>query len=400
LRSLTGGWGNLNYAPGVSGVKFLSLFLERVLGYSFLSQSIVSAGADFRSFEKSGAGFFSGTDKNFVDPTGPFSATDLNKNLIVTSTLGWNGGIYKITGFIDANTITIDTRTGATEFPAAESGVAWCLLSDQYQFPAVVDTRVEGDMIRFRSPAGWGIEFTTYVYAQYPSWYSMGIRISANCIWSGPNSMVTSSVYVGFDSTIGSCATSNWFLYCCGDTNGTKLIFWAECAALNYQGNTGFSVGILSPIESGHPALSLVSLTGPTNLPHNTSTGYNVIQFVRDVTIRSALGVLLFYDADRQVVSSMYPMENAYNAYTTGFSKKGGEINHRTGKNDILPGTLYLLDDSNANNRYEFVGFLNNHWSVRNNINRHMALDVNGVKDMFHINDGIVVDWPGATPQY
>jgi len=378
--------------PSGTGAKLLSLFLEHCLGYTYVSET-VAGGNSFRSTEKNGVnGAFSGTDKNFADAiAAAFVPGDVGKKIVVASTTGWNGGVYRIAAYVDANTVLLDTRSGPAEFPAAQSGLTWFLVGDTYQRPANHD-----DFIRYQSPAGWQIELRL----NYSLYYRVfAIRVSPNGVWTGDNAKVIGPVYYGHGGSNNYEQTAtNWYLYFMGNTEGTFLHVWLEHATLG--GNLLCSVGTLVPIDVGHSSDELVSLVGfIPNLGAYNDYSKGSAWATRTYGGYSGIGhgyawVDIWY---KQI--DLYAMENAWGGNSTGFTSRSGEINQRTGKDDLIVGTLYLIDPDNTNGRYEYLGYKNDHNSIRNNITRRAALDVDGTRDQYHINNGIVVAWPGVTPQ-
>jgi hypothetical protein len=212
---------------------------------------------------------------------------------------------------------------------------------------------------------------------------------------------VIGPVYLGFLAHSGNFAptpSEDYYFYIVSDTAGTSLTIWHN--EISYGGNQLISIGSFTQAESEHSSDSLLCLMGRKNWnPGGLTISRNWVTIVRNYDDNTPGHGFVWLD-EKQLVRDVYVMENAYNAYSTGFSKKGGEINHRTVKNDILFGDMYLQDVANTNNEYEYLGFVSNRWVIRNNILNRTALDVYGVMDMYHINDGIVVPWPGVTPQF
>ena len=348
--------------------------------------------ASFRTTEFSGAnGALSNANKNFVDATfGAFDAGYAGKSIVIASTTGWNGGVFKILSFVDANTVTIDTRTAVGEFPTTQTGLSWWVLADEYDRP-----NISGDWVRAQSPAGWGIELKLNTVNYYSVWE---VSISPNNVWSGPTAKVIGPVWFGHGGfNYWETVPTNWNLYFLGNTEGTFLHMWIENAN---GGNWIVSIGSIVPVEAVHSADELMLLTGPIMTFGANDNSKASVWATRDTTTYGCLGNGFVWTEPKRIKRQVWAMENGYAGVGSGFSKKGGEINQRTGKNDLMIGTLYMLDWGNTAEEYEYLGFVNHHLSGRSNLARRSAMDVDSNKDKYHISDGIVVEWPGVTPQF
>jgi len=388
------GWGltpttGLQWPSGTFAVA-LAFFLERVLGYTFDTES-VAASFSFRTAWSTGTdGELTATDKTFK-ATGIGDNLDAQRFLVIVSTTGWNGGIYKFVSRTSADEVVIDTRTGVAEFPTAQTGLTYYVVRTEADRPYT-----DGDYIRLISPAGWAIELKL----DYSSNYKVcGVRISPNNTWTGVNAKIIGPVWFGQGgSNYYEQTTTNWYLYFLGNTEGTLLHMWLENAN---GGNWIVSIGSIVPVETVHPADELMLLTGPTmSLGSYNDNSKAAAWATRDTGIYGCFGNGFVWTDAKRIARQVWAMENGYGALNTGFSKKGGEINQRTGKNDLMIGTLYMLDAANAYEEYEYLGFVNHHLSGRSNLARRSAMDVDGNKDKYHISDGIIVEWPSVTPQF
>jgi hypothetical protein len=106
----------------------LAWYFKELLGYSSYSEHPDS----FLDYIKTGtAGEFNltGTDKSFRDTVAAsFVAGDVGKFVVVKSANDRNSGIYKISAYVSASTVTLDFRSAATEYPTAETGITWWVI--------------------------------------------------------------------------------------------------------------------------------------------------------------------------------------------------------------------------------------------------------------------------------
>lgn len=405
-------------------------------------------------------GAFSGTDKNFVDSTaGAFLAGHVGYWILID---GANAGWYKITGYVDANTVTIDYRSGATEYPPSDSGITWHLLQDGYFIP----TR-SGAYAQLTTPHanGWAIEFKYTNFA----FHQVSIRVATDGNWAG--SKILGPVYFG-------CADSktNWF-YLAAEDDGSALHVMTHQATDNRY--NGAFVCNITPYDTGHTSDEKVSLWGNSgssitdadngNLNHNYDS--------------KRVGNGYWWKEWAQAVRSVYMVASTYAGYANGlekwssreknrrlsgsgsgtgdsFSKTGSTITltdagaawvvsdvgktikisgaTTSGNNglfvitsrisgtqityenasgateafagtwaiadfqDVLVGTTVVRDENNTTAEYELVGRLQGHYGVRASIGNKTAFSDSAphALDKFHMADGFAFDWPGVTPQH
>ena len=369
-------------------IKMWNLFLQKVCGYTYVSQD--GNAGDFNTYEKNGTnGSFGGADFNFTDSVaGAFVAGDVNKwLLVVDSTNAVNCGWYKIIAYVNANTVTIAFRSGATEYPTAASSLSWYVLGETYDMPATLN-----DYVRIQTPHvdGWQIEFR-YVVGGANS--KINLYLSVNGVW-GAGQKVLSAPLFNLDTR----GTGDMYNYMIAETNGTFFLCWQIYTPTGYNDACGVSK-IITEFESGHPAIEKWCLMGSE---YAGSTEYRCSRWPDD------LGWIRMWRESLQSQKRCRWLEITDNANDSSFcyNTTANEKNVRTtlyygtDKNDIMLGCYVMVDEDNAQDLYEMPGLLTGIYMVRSNLTAKTAVSHDGTRDLYHINDGLMVDWPGVTPQF
>jgi hypothetical protein len=343
------------------------------------------------STEKSGSNGsinITGSDKTFQDSTAAsFTAGDTGKwLLLVDSTNPENSGFYKAT-FVDASNVTLDFRSGATEYPTQNLGanLSWWLLGDDYQIPQRRDA-----WWRLQTPHanGWQIEVK---WSDAGTDQGFQIRVAADGNLGG--SKVLPTVYIGVDDS-----DTTWF-YCAGDDAGEFINFFFHNATSAQYG--GFIVSNLILSEPGRSSDEQVALMGNTESLAGTWSNLSTYQRSyadsRNVTYGSVWNDIV--DTYRTIIM----MEPSYYNSTQGLASwTGRTVNSRTGNWDFLEGQLVITDPDNleAIGEYEIVGSLQGFYLTSTQATDRTAYDDDATKDRFHVLDGHAVEWPGYTQQH
>jgi hypothetical protein len=370
--------------------KMLCWWLYNILGYTNFSESIGGGGGSYNPSAATGTnGVLSNANFNLVDSTyASFSAGDVGKWVLIKDlTNPVNSGWYKITAYVDANTVTIDFRSGATEYPTAATGLSWWMLAEDANTPVTND-----DYWRLRTPHadGWEIE-----YFLYPS-FGIRVRVSLNADWTATGKILerpgdgTSGYKWDGHTNLADGASAYW--YAEGTTEGSRLNTWMYDTS-NPSGISALSVAKLVPYETSpaHTAAELWLLVG-NGAAHNVGGQ----QLTRGVSATTDWNGFVWREADASV-RRCYVLE--WYAYDTYFSKMT-ENNSRTGKIDLKPGVQFIVDYNNSINMYEVQGTLPVFEECRDNLAKMQTIDDAGTKDKAHLKSGFVVPWPGVTPQY
>lgn len=367
--------------------KLLCWWMYNILGYTNFAQSVSSGSYDPTGAATGTNGALSNANFNLVDSTyGAFAAGDVGKWVLIKDlTNPSNSGWYLITAFVDANTVTIDFRSGASEYPTTASSLSWWMIAEDANLPDTV-----GDYWRLRTPHtdAWEIEF------ELESNY-LRVRVSLNADWTGSGKILqtatpTYKVY-GYS---GNTDASQFFHYAEGNTEGSRLNIW-WFSTYNPAGNGSISVAKIVPFESGHAATELWMLAGPT-----TVGSWNAQNITRGGNDTTNWNGLVWRERDASV-NFCQPLEWSHADYANGFTQWGSnEINARTSKNDLKPGTTFIVDKLNADDKYEVMGEYPAFEECRNNFNALQTIDDAGTKDKIMVHDGFVAPWPGVTPQF
>lgn len=418
---------------------------------------------DWYSYEKTGnAGVLTSTTKTFSDASAPFVVGDTGKWLLVASTNPKNAGIYKVT-FVSATDITLDFRSGATEFPVAEVGLTWYLLSDNYQVPVA-----NNSYCQLSSPGvpSWGIEFKMNSI----DGHRWDIKVAPD---SSDWTRLLGPIYTG-----AAISTTNWF-YAYVDTAGDALSVMLH-QATNSRYN-GFMVSRTVPFETRDNIEQTVLMGNIGSVVADYDNG----NFARTYDTKH-VGHGYIWDARIDAQLDIYMIAESYAGWASGFSawaarerngrrsgssaaggSTGVSLTHVAGvctlvstgtpflvtdvgkyirvsgctnsanngrflvlsrpstsqvtysnlgvdevsafiwtmdQEDLLEGTVLVVDPNNLTGQYELVGRMKGHYCSRTGTTGSWAVrkgfDQAGYFDMFHFNAGIAHDWCGVTPQH
>lgn len=365
-------------------LKCVALFCKHVLGFTNEVESVL-AGNSFFSTEKSGTNGeinLTGTDKNFRDTVASsFVAGDHNKWLLVIDpTNPRNSGVYKAT-FVSADTMTLDFRSGAAEYPTANTGLHWYLLADNYQVPIT-----NNDYFTIDSPAGWSIEIKLIIAG------GIAIRVSTNSDWTATGKII-GPVYCG--SPINK---ANW-CYCEGDTAGTWINIFGHNSTDNlYYGSAATS---LDGFDTYHASTELIALLGCAS---SAEADYKTTM-TRDYS-NNKFGHGYVWREVPAAQEHVYFSEITCTTSAAGLTNWAGEVNARRGgsRNDCAGGSvLFCQPDYNGTGgilTYDFAGRCRGHYQVRSNLTVKTAFNDVASLDRFHIGDGIAINWPNLTQQH
>jgi hypothetical protein len=375
-------------SPSVGGyaftMKMLNYFLQHIVGYTWISESVSS----FNTHEKTNTdGALSSSNFNFVSSSSPFVLSDQDKWLVIVDNSNpENSGIYRVTNYVNSSTVTIDFRTDPTEYPTTSTGLTWYLMDEDYDTPTTNDGYFR---LRTSHVDAWEIEFK--LMNSSPN-YGIATRVSLDGDWTS-NGKILDTTRFGIN-TSGTLINANLqYRYFIAETDGSIIHLWEDATTKDH--NSLVSMVPLAPFESGHSSYEEWILLGPVGLSDDTTAtitrGYS----------NDVWGHGYIWRDNPDVVRNAYPMEYSVNLYTDGFvTWSSREINARTSKNDMLPGGLYITDEDNDYDEYEFIGNVGGFYLVRSNLPERQTIDDSGTKDKLHIISGVTIDWPGFTPQY
>jgi len=110
--------------------KCLAFFLTKICGFTNFVDGTEGAGTLSSTVAGTNGEFnISGSDKNFRDTVaGSFTSGMVGDWIVIADSNRANAGIYKITAFISSTTVTVDFRSGATEYPVQTTGVDWWVI--------------------------------------------------------------------------------------------------------------------------------------------------------------------------------------------------------------------------------------------------------------------------------
>lgn len=448
--------------------KCLSLWLYQVLGFTNFTEDVSGEAGNETydptdssyGYEKTGSnGVLSSSSFNFVDATaGSFVAGDAGKwILIIDASNPENSGWYRISAYVDANTVTIDFRSAASEYPTAASSLTWYLMAEDFETPIV-----NGSYFRQRTPyvdtsstsANHTFTAATQTIARASgSFITDGFVAGDSIVVAGTVSnngtyrvksvsalsMVMESGISDESSVASTVDTTSWeiqvkinttrhieislsmdqdwtasgkvlawrhgshndnsdankqYWYAEGSDTGSHLNLWWQ----NDDGGTGFtSVGKISPYETSpaHPACELWVLGGSTTNATD-GTDHTVPD---DVAGTNWTGEVW---RNRMMSSrKCHAVSWTYEYSLVGFVyDSASTVNTRTSKNDIGPGRTMVTDQHNQDNEYELMGELQGTEMIRSNLSEGQTIDDAGTKDKIHIRDGWLVPWPGYTIQF
>lgn len=383
-------------SPARSGSAFfakcLCLWMYRVLGYTNFTEDVSGEAGNETydptdasyGYEKTGAnGVLNNTNFNFVDATASaFTAGDAGKWLLIVDTTNpENSGWYRVASYTDATTVVIDFRSGATEYPTAQSGLAWYLMDEDYETPIV-----SGSYFRLRTPHtdGWEVEVKLAGSRHYE------IRVSLDHDWTASGKILDLRQY-WHNSNVDA---NTQYCYAEGESSGAHLNLWWQ----NTGGGTGlWTMGKVTPYETmpTHPAEELWVAGGYTSISANS---------VDHTEKDDAAGNNWYGEVWRNAMMAsrnVYCVEWTRSTSALGvFLDPANTVNQRTGKNDIGPGITVITDFQNNIDEYELLGELKGNEQIRANLARQQTIDDAGTKDKIHIRNGWLFPWPGFTAQY
>jgi hypothetical protein len=363
--------------------------MYHVLGYTNFAESVSSGSYDPTDNTGVTTGTNgelnpSGTDKDLRDTTASaFAAGDVGKWVLVKdSSNPENSGWYRITAYIDADNVTLDFRSGATEYPTNATGLSWWMMAEDNNTP---NTLTDEWQLRTPHTDGWEIKFVLqgdrYLYVSIAlDTFAVGNKILAQRTVGQTSNVDANTIYY----------------YAEGETDGSMLNIWHFTTSTS-SGCDLLSVGKITPFDTSpaHSAAELWALGGSNNTPNSDN------RFIeRSVSNTIAQSYAVWRD-DPVTEEDCFIAEWVYNGYDTGFTQNTSlEQNARVSKTDIKDGLTLVMDEDNLRDRYEMLGALDGLFGCRANLNKMQTLDDAGTKDKVHLRDGIVVEWPGFTPQY
>ena len=385
-------------------MKLMCYFMRYVLGYTNFVEGIGGSGS-FATHEKTGAGgSFTGSSFRFTDSSSSFIAGDTDKWLLVVDTINpENCGWYRISAFVDADNVDIDFKTGATEYPTSASGLSWYVIGETYDVPNTAD-----DYWRLRTPHvdGWEIE----IRYDTTSLHKLVARVSLNQDWTS-DGKVLGDTFVTTTIAVADANNVNWYIE--GDDVGDRL----HAISLDKIGGTGdarwmCSVARVASWDTSlnHEPEELWVLLGTAS---TTGSGTNRIQRLYDVN--NPLYWPNFYiwrnlygsDYGEQKEGSLFEWSSGNSTYGfTGFTTR--ETNARSGVEDVMDGSHAMVDFIRQGTGYdtrlrqfEYIGLVMGHQSVRSNLTSMQTIDYDGgTKNRIHLSGGILLPWPGFTPQH
>jgi len=318
--------------------------------------------------------YISATQVKYVNPTGGAETADFSWS--ISSRIS---GIYKISTYVDATTVTIDLRSGATEYPtqrvSPDDDIVWHVLAEDYQLP-----NRDTQWFRLTTPHayGWAVEIqrntgSTYVGAT--------ARVAVDGSFAG--SKIIGPVYFGANST-----DEVWFY---ASISPEKIIFPFHNVTDSNWG--GFIVSHLEALESSEKANeSKIALMGDANSDYN-QWGNN---WTFGWSIDDVNGGYTWNYGQSMRCSAC---DLSYRNSTESLRRQSGRgMNKRTGKYDLVR-ALFIQDRNNDSGYYERLGALLGFY-VSPAIAEKTAIDNVWTKNKFHITSGLVMDWPGYTPQH
>lgn len=335
--------------------KIYALWLEKVLGFAFMSES-VGGGRSWRSTEKNGTnGVFSGTNFEFVDATAAsFASSDVDKFIVINDDAHYiNAGVYRIVQYISSSKIVIDYAAGTDEYPISSTGLSWWIFGPNYQLP------ISSDSIILKSPHTdeWQIKLVAE-----STYNKTHVYIAPNGDWL-TKQVPSATTYIGlggyvYDRTI----ISYWAE---GDVDGEWLHMWGmNCT---YYVSYLTSIEHVTPVEGAHSSDELIFVKA-SKWPGSESSyiGRNSGGRIYD----SNLGSLYTWSDKLNRPIQGYYIDYSYNGLANNYFESrptwyGHENNsRRNNKREMLLGSYVCLDEQNADGGYEILGIANGHWSV------------------------------------
>jgi hypothetical protein len=318
--------------------------------------------------------------------------------LVVDNTHPQNSGWYRIDSYVDVNNVDIDFKTDVTEFPTVATGLTWYLMAEDYAVPVA-----NGDWWKLRTPHahGWEIEALLNVTTGGP--VKLSVRVSLNQDWTTAGKIL-GSVMGGPYAQYNDLPT-NFTWYVEGNDDGSYVNIFCH----NVYGSGVRNMCSVVPITPWeliptHSDDEKWALMGPnvatygsvadniTRQYATTHSYWSSFYLWRDVSTQGNPG--------SQVDGSL--LEWSRSGGNQGFTYEvTREINARRGGNDVMIGSHGIVDWDNIHEEYEMVGRLGGHESIRANLNKMQTINhAGGTKNRVHIGGGILLPWPGYTPQF
>jgi len=391
---LSGGTGN---AGQETSIKAYAIWMIRVLGFSLLSQSVNSGSwVSVEGQGSSGKLNISGSDFILEDTTGtPFSGVVTGDLVCVKDPVNpRNSGVYEATA-ISGTQLSIDFRSAPTEYPTQNlaGNIQWAYWSPTYQLPTGA-----GNYVRLKSPAGYGIELYNHTHE---SW--------AGRIFTVINASMLPDSWgkrIGLDGGtrggvfgIGYAYTNQFYWYAAADTEGKWIMFFS------FQASTG----------TNHSGGGILQINHTEDTPvRSIADGYvvsggDIYASTANTFVRGSeggtrawgnFGSLFWWSDKTSTYYRTYMMDYGWDSKSTGTFWTGRENNCRSGQIELLP-CFMLKDKDNTYGEYEIAGYFSGFHIGRVNMVTRSTLDYNGgVRNKFHIYDGVVIDWPGVSPQF
>lgn len=377
-----------------SASKFICYFIRYVLGYTWVGESVTGSG-NYNTHEKSGTdGEMVSTSFRFKDiASSSFEASDVDKwILIIDTTNPLNCGWYRITNYVDADNIDIDFKSGGAEYPVAATLLSWYIIGETYDVPTD-----RYDYWRLRTPHadGWEVEVSIDYHGTFDDSISLKMRVSLDQDWTSSGKII-GPVWAGAGAFLRSSTNSEeGYWYVEGESDGTYLNIL--CYDINASHNALASICHVTPWETvpAHSTAEKWALLGPdapstsiiVRWPASFNKSWGTVHQWRDAQWKQIIGYLLDW--------GRYRGQESFTHLATR------TINVRRNANDVLTGSHAVLDPDNEEHAYELIGRLAGHDSIRDNMGKMQTIDhAGGTKNRVHVGAGILLPWPGVTPQF
>jgi hypothetical protein len=388
--------------------------MYHILGYTNFAESVTAVGTDSYdpthmtgvvNFSAVGSINVSGSDFNFRDNTNsPFLVGHVGWWILLKDpTNPKNSGWYRISAYVDASNVTIDYRSGATEYPIqnTSNNMSYWMMAEDNETP---DTLTDEWQLRTPHADGWEIKFE--LHANHYLWVTVALDtfVVGNKVLTTQNLAVPPGALMKNLGDSGGLTPSDVYRYAVGADDGSSFTLW-----WHHQTGTAanaLAIAKLTPWETSpaHTAAELWVLSGNESVPSSNSGS-----FYRG-TVNPVSGAhtgLVWREWDASVVRA-YLMEWSSLNSNEGLilnSLTTSENNARTGKIDLKPNDHWatvpatLPGTETAPYKYEFLGTTNQWEGCRYNLTKMQTIDDAGTKDKCHIYQGFVVPWPNVTPQ-
>lgn len=320
--------------------------------------------------------YISATQIKYTNPTGGAETSAFTWK--ITSRIS---GIYKISAYVDANTVTLDFRSGATEYPtqriSPNDDIIWHVLADTYQVP---DRDTQWFQLTTPHTYGWALEIKRNEASGY---IGATARVAVDGSFAG--SKILGPVYFGALST-----DDLWFYASIAED---KIIFpFQNVTDSNWGGFIIANLDVLEPTEKANE--NKIALMGEPNSDYNQwgnnwTFGWNIGNDVNGG---------FTWNYYQQMACSACDI--SYRNSTESLRRQSGRgLNKRTNKYD-LGKSLLIQDYTNDDGYYERLGSLPGFYVVTSGVGEKTAFDNVWTKDKFHVASGHAMDWPGYTLQH